>query len=136
MTWSFEQVVTLMDKNRYSWITLCCNIIYFFQCSTMHWEGWKSYQCSRALGKVNITWPRVVENMKKQWKHKSLSKKTTIEVQLVFYGPLVVLISWICTNWSIWLQPCTFNLFSICFYIICSILWYFHCLLNHRATCE
>ncbi len=35
----------------------------------------------------------VIENMKKQWKHKSLSKKTTIEVQLVFYGPLVVLIS-------------------------------------------
>jgi len=35
----------------------------------------------------------VIENMKKQWKHKSLSKKTTIEVQLVFCGPLVVLIS-------------------------------------------
>ncbi len=35
----------------------------------------------------------VVENMKKQWKHKSLSRKTTIEVQLVFYGPLVALIS-------------------------------------------
>lgn len=36
---------------------------------------------------------RVVENMKKQWKHKSLTKKTTIEVQFVFYGPLVVMIS-------------------------------------------
>ncbi len=71
----------------------------------------------------------VVKNIKKKWKCKSPSKKTTIEVQLVCYAPLVVLISWICTNWSIWLQPCTINLFSIYFYIICSILWYFHCLL-------
>jgi len=71
----------------------------------------------------------VIDNMKKQWKHKSLSKKTTIQVQLVFYGPLVAIISWIYTNWSIWLQPCTINLFSIYFYIICSILWYFHYLL-------
>ncbi len=35
----------------------------------------------------------VIDNMKKQWKHKSLNKKTTIQVQLVFYGPLVAIIS-------------------------------------------
>jgi len=75
------------------------------------------------LEKSNLGDRKVVKNMKKQYNYKSSNKKTTIEVHFVLCGALIVVIAWLCANWSIWM------LLPLCSYITCGLMCYFHCLL-------